>query len=323
MEDDNCEAVVFRPSKKRKFRHRVTNEEEQIDAPKSREGPGNGLDSEEPLVVPLPASAPLHRGARNKSGVAFSSASHSRRHAPDSEDMTAEDAEPILSNTITLSTSKFVPAAGLAAVKDDQHMTSYIDSKLAETYMRTNPQATDCTTTHSVTPEHNALADASRDGPPQAQTDRLHAYEVEEIDAESPLDQASDRQSSSRSRKREPKPRFDRHGKPLPPRKPRNWRSEDDKARDSLVDRLLSESRMEPIYDHEPSDGNRQGRGLDLDADRRMAEEFEREFRANAAERQAKMRAAASSKTAGSKTAGETSTGPRLGGSKNARMAKK
>ncbi|PSK46502.1 hypothetical protein B9Z65_5470 [Elsinoe australis] len=217
-----------------------------------------------------------------------------------------------------LSSGRFVTSTGQAAVKDDEHMTAYIDSKLAESHFKTTNTATELQQSSLGTPAAEGDPRELRI-PSQSEGTKSRHHAVEEVEIDKSGQAVAKEEPSKHSRRREPKPRIGRDGKPLPPRRPRGYRSENDKARDSLVERLLAENRVEGIYDapDAANSADDKRRGQDLEADARMAEEFEREFQANAEERRAKMKARPASKTV------EPISGPKLGGSKNARAAKK
>jgi len=120
------------------------------------------------------------------------------------------------------------------------------------------------------------------------------------------------------TRIRKERVRLGRDGKPLPPRKKRYERTADDAARDAMVERLLSENRFDNIYTG-PSPGGDGGgdearAGQDEDADARMADEFRREFLASAEENKAR-------RQMGGAKATDMTKGPKMGGSKNQRVA--
>lgn len=89
--------------------------------------------------------------------------------------------------------------------------------------------------------------------------------------------------------KRQRPVRLGRDGKPLPPRKPRHGvKTFEDLARDSMVEKLLSESRLEGIYspvEHSGLGTAGVAPGTDEAADERIAEEFRKEFLASAEEK--------------------------------------
>ncbi|GAM85557.1 hypothetical protein ANO11243_035640 [Dothideomycetidae sp. 11243] len=111
--------------------------------------------------------------------------------------------------------------------------------------------------------------------------------------------------------------------------KRKDQRSEVDIARDALVDRLLSTThRIDSPY--EPAAAEPRASGRNPDADARMAAEFEREFRLGAELRRERAGASAvAGPIAGSGQKGHVSasaapgganiSGPKMGGSKNAR----
>lgn len=110
-------------------------------------------------------------------------------------------------------------------------------------------------------------------------------------------------------------------------------RTEDDLARDALVEQFLSENRLENVYDDPrarataaagagavPDDGATRV-GHDKDADTRLAEEFRREFLAEAEQRRQLKRARQPAASAGGKTGTDEPKGPKLGGSRQQRAA--
>ncbi|KAF4554590.1 Hypothetical protein D9617_4g003450 [Elsinoe fawcettii] len=313
------EQVVFRPSKRRKtFRQRDSEDdaEHMSDAPISQDV----KDKRSRIIDDQVATNPRvqiqkRHGAHTRTGVNFSSSSkHDHLEPRRLENVTHMPLAPRDGRLEMASASvgRFVSATGQVTVKDDKHMTAYIDSKLAEIHMPEHSTTSMQSASQAATREASASTYAA---PSQPEGTKARHHIVEEVVVDQSLGDTTPTAARDR-RHREPKPRLDRHGKPLPPRRPRGWRSEDDKARDSLVERLLTENRLEGIYDNTTTGRTSGSRGADPDADRRMAEEFEREFRANAEERRAKQIPAAS------KTA-EPVSGPKLGGSKNARIAKK
>ena len=130
-------------------------------------------------------------------------------------------------------------------------------------------------------------------------------------------------------RKKRQRVRIGRNGKPLPPRKPRYVRTEEDVARDALVESLLSENRLENIYSPVNRPGPGQSTtgaapGLDEDADRRAAEDFRREFMAHVEERNLRRGVPAPpGHGAAVGKGGDVMKGPKLGGSRSQRAAMK
>ncbi|KAG8629519.1 hypothetical protein KVT40_003384 [Elsinoe batatas] len=312
--DGTAKEVVFRPSKRRRvLRQRAVDENGDTShvgtiKQQAKDDIG-GSDIASPTETTPPTFSRRSRGSQ-KFGVSFSTASKAEGNADvSSQPLVTTNIVP---QTAAMSAGRFMPAIGEVTVKDDKHMTAYIDSKLAEmqsTRSRSDPPAQSSSNGDPIA----ASPIGARSNPPEGIKARHHTVEEVEINPRDP--DTTSNPSKDRKRK-EPKPRLDRHGRPFPPRRPRNWRSDDDKARDSLVDRLLAENRLEGIYDSPSTNAAPGAKGVDTDADRRMAEEFEREFRANVEERKIKQ-ATASAKTA------EPVSGPKLGGTKNARMVKK
>ena len=152
------------------------------------------------------------------------------------------------------------------------------------------------------------------DQAPRAPSSNVQSGGIEEVE----VSVRDGEDVSGKPRIKKQRVRIGRDGKPLPPRKPRNAPTEDDLARDALVERLLSENRFDKTYMDatEPSKPQQSGLqpGQNEDADSRMAEDFRREFLANAAENRAK-------RQAGPPTAkgAEVMKGPKMGGSRNQR----
>ena len=144
----------------------------------------------------------------------------------------------------------------------------------------------------------------------RAPTTNLRSGDIEEVEVS--LQDGVD--STGKPRMKKQRVRIGRNGKPLPPRKPRNAPTEDDIARDALVERLLSENRYDKAYAEPQSSRDMSRPGHNEDADAQMAEEFRREFLANAAENRAK-------RQAGPPVAkgAEVVKGPKMGGSRNQR----
>ncbi|KAF2227738.1 hypothetical protein BDZ85DRAFT_6871 [Elsinoe ampelina] len=311
--DGPAKEVVFRPSKRRKVLRQRSVDEEVGASDVVTVDQQPGYDVGGPYIAsPARAIPSISRRSRGnqKFGVTFSTANKAEGSADVSSQQLAT--ANVVPQTAAMNAGRFMPAIGEVTVKDDKHMTAYIDSKLAEMHSTRSRSVPPVESMSNRIP-NAASPNGSVPNQPEGIKSRHHTVEEVEIIPGEP--ETASVPSKDRKRK-EPRPRLDRHGRPLPPRRPRNWRSEDDKARDSLVDRLLAENRLEGIYDSSSANAALGAKGVDTDADRRMAEEFEREFRANVEERKIKQ-ASASAKTA------ESASGPKLGGSKNARMVKK
>lgn len=122
-------------------------------------------------------------------------------------------------------------------------------------------------------------------------------------------------------------------GSTFVPRRRRHIRTEDDIARDALVEQFLSENRLENVYAGPSATGlhatvkTERGAtpeaaqaGHDRAADIRLAEEFRREFMAEVEERKQLKRARQPAASAGKAGADELK-GPKLGGSRQQRAA--
>lgn len=202
---------------------------------------------------------------------------------------------------------------------------AYIDSKMAELRSERAAQAQ----AQADHPQDSALIEPATAGPSQDRTstrDQVHGLrqgELEEIE----LDQQHQTIRTTTKAKRQRPPRLGRDGKPLPPRKPRyGVRTSEDVARDTLVEQLLSESRLENIYSPAAQSAlNTAGvaPGADEAADERLAEEFRREFLASAEEKNNARRAAPAMPGAGgiAGAKGDPTKGPKMGGSRQQRAA--
>lgn len=200
---------------------------------------------------------------------------------------------------------------------------AYIDSRLADLRSAGADSQTndgeDIDDLEEDDDDDNILASHDRKIAPR--TNPGHAYgALEEVEIGTPS--TTSKQPGPRVKKQ--RVRLNRFGKPLPPRKPRyNARTDTDIARDAMVEDLLRESRLDNIYS-DPADAsgaNTQGvaPGQDEAADERLAEEFQREFLANLAERQAK-KPPGPPGNAGA-AGGAEAKGPKLGGSRSQRAA--
>lgn len=188
-------------------------------------------------------------------------------------------------------------------------------------------------TNSSLQPKSNASADASiKPSQPSKSIPLPLTNQPAEIDLSThPLPAPSS--TASAQKRKPPKPRLGRDGKPYRPR-PRRGPNEEDIARGALVEQVLSEHdvRLASIQGQGQGgkvNGERGNRGKDEDADERM----EREFRAQFLERSSVTSGAgggvASGKSGGvgdgkkdgasAAGGGVLSSGPRLGGSRSAR----
>lgn len=330
--DAGSHEVLFRASKRRKvFRKRPDEDDDQDDqnpALQERQGSqplleasrcngtivrGNEVVKDSPTAE---RSASHRSGAARRSGVGFSNSRTQR---------TTDSAEPNERNAIirsdpgqsaiTAAASRFTMPTGQVAVKDDKHMVAYIDARMAS--IRSNqasesesePRNDTTMPPHQLTPSHAS--------PDSRLAQSIHRPgDVEEVEVI--IQDGKDATGKPRVRKQ--RVRLGRDGKPLPPRKPRNAPTEDDIARDALVERLLSQNKFEGIYDESSnasqSSQSASQRGQNEDADARMAEEFQRDFLANVEENKARRQAA------GPAAKGmDVMKGPKMGGSRNQRAA--
>lgn len=133
---------------------------------------------------------------------------------------------------------------------------------------------------------------------------------------------ATDTSATAPTRKPRP-PRLGRDGKPLPPRRNRGpQRTEDDFARDALVEQIMRESQLN-MYDSVPartSVANGAPPGADEAADERLADEFRREYLAAMEEKNASKKPPGPPGLASREKDG-TLKGPKLGGSRSQRAA--
>ena len=146
---------------------------------------------------------------------------------------------------------------------------------------------------------------------------------LEEVEIDQMSRRPGDGRNTSAPKARKQKVRLDRFGRVRPPRKSRHAaRTEDDHARDAMVEELLHESRFDNIYSDPTSESvvNTEGAmpGQDEAADERLAEEFRREFLANLEEKNMKKQAGPPGQAG---AGGPETKGPKLGGSRSQRAA--
>lgn len=151
-------------------------------------------------------------------------------------------------------------------------------------------------------------------------TNRVSQGDLEEVDLSLRPSSNSDKPGSLKPKK--PRVRLDRFGRPFPPRKPRHGlRTEDDKARDALVEEILHEAPFDNIYSESGSQANPKTEGVtpgqDEAADERIAEEFKKEFLAN----QHRNVPRQSGPPGSTSKQGADVKGPKLGGSRSQRAA--
>ncbi|KAF2152633.1 hypothetical protein K461DRAFT_294285 [Myriangium duriaei CBS 260.36] len=302
MDDSSEEKVMFRPSKRRKvFRTRATDDEEEGVFEAKKENPDTTKSGDEDDLKGFGRPKAHLRNPFRKSGIAFSSGDRPNRDSSNGDvNATAlVPSNPAIS-AAAMAASRFVVPTGQLAVKEDKHMTAYIDSRLTSATRATAPSS----------PQHTTQPEAPLKSSPNQNTQVT------------PQSSASDQPSNPKHPSRPVHHR---------PRRPPVRTTADD-ARDALVDQLLSTThRVESPYSAATVSTfttSTTVRGHNPDADARMAAEFEREFRLGAEERRARSLAAAAANNAapvgaaGKAAASSSSSavvdkGPKMGGSKN------
>ncbi|KAJ5653575.1 hypothetical protein N7490_000578 [Penicillium lividum] len=330
-EADTAPETLFRPSKRRKFIPRRTNDTDSVEvATPSRNdnqtpealSTGDEDQTAQPTnVVRLRRSHPARKG-----GIGFSATSRSkngnRQTALASEESEADRIQAMADRFTTYTgqsedVDKHMYDALFCATQPDQYPTNkirmaYIDSEMAKR-SKLSPLLDNSEASQSA--ETNNTSEASI---PDQQRAPASLGKLHEID----LGQETTMQNIARTeaaRRRiagdEESPNFgepERHGRSGADKAWRNrkQRTSADIERDRLVEQVMRESRLE-IYD-EPEE---EGVGDDQDADDRIAEKFRLDFM-DAIQSRRRIRP---TRTTTEKTEGPK--GPKLGGSRSARAA--
>ncbi|KAK4042066.1 hepatocellular carcinoma-associated antigen 59-domain-containing protein [Parachaetomium inaequale] len=239
---------------------------------------------------------------------------------------------------------RFAPQTGMVGELVNRHMEEYVESELARRKRHAAEVAAQQQQLEQQMREDSTLsATGDDDGQPgpssavpgggQADSQRVLHGRLLEIDlgdeararniemterARRRLQGQIDEEEHEETKGRPRKVRLGRDGKPM---RSRNRRGSDDIKRDQLVEKFLSENRLD-MYDTQPEQTVNPAALEEEDgaADDRIAEEFRREFMDAMAQRNRRRRTAQPAKP-GAKNQEEILKGPKLGGSRNARAA--
>ncbi|KPI39250.1 uncharacterized protein AB675_5228 [Cyphellophora attinorum] len=319
------EVPLFRAPKRRKVDPTATTRGRTV-SPGPETGDGNDDDGPQMLTLRRPARP-------GKTGVLFTSAKAGPSDR--SADMTVMKAAAPEQHLEDIA-GRFVGSAG-HRIDVDHHMLAYIDSEMAKrrqvqhSSTRLSENESSSESSASASPEHDP-AEANVPPPPiAAPSPSVIPSRPQHQLSEVPLPPREPTPPPAPKRTR--KPRLDRHGRPMRPRRGPKRRPSEEIARDALVEAVLHEHKLDhyqpgPNTNDKPSSGS----GGDVTVkqkadDEAFAAQFQQDFEDRMAERRRRKdplpQTAAAVKSGGAKAAAaeeQKSSGPRLGGSRNARI---
>ncbi|KAK4956096.1 hypothetical protein LTR28_005967 [Elasticomyces elasticus] len=341
---------IFRAPKRRKiFRRRFEDEPERDSIETSESSPKSPTkETQSPTANITQESIARLRKLRSsrRAGIVFSTSAQ-RHHRTASPDASATPATVRPVQTVEdMAGARFVAPTGQVGQVEDRHMTAYIDSRLATQH---TPAAAEIPPSLPKSSAHSSVLRGERPTTKtQSETEGLSAGQgrLQEIDLgpdatlrniartahaaqRLATGNASPLPPQEQSAKASARPRLGKDGKPRPPRRRQPLRSEDDVARDSLVEQVLRESRLD-MYEAttaaaagESAGARARGDGEQA-ADDALAEDFRRDFLAAMEERNVRRMPPPPGMTGGAKPPGgkaEAPKGPKLGGSRSQRAA--
>ncbi|KAK1757622.1 hepatocellular carcinoma-associated antigen 59-domain-containing protein [Echria macrotheca] len=347
--------VVFRPAKRRKdYRHRSERDDEAaadgastaaaaaaIEAPATIAAPGvtspGNDDADEESGLSVAQALQRARNARKHrfGGVTFRAGPS---HAGDDDHATEENPEQRLvvrdgaDSMVPVGgiTTRFAPQTGLVGELVNKHMEEYVESELAKRQrLRAGALSQNQNTGQDGSARHDPGTEASQAVPGKSvESQRVMQGKLLEVDLG---DEARARaaEMTERAKRRlqglaaeeeipEKRPKKVRLGPDGKPWRSRNRRGSDDLKRDELVEKLMSENRLE-VYDLE---SNQAAPEVGFENEEQFAEEFRREFMENMSQNRRRRAVKPTGPVKpGAKKEDEILKGPKLGGSRNARAA--
>ncbi|KAL3417876.1 hypothetical protein PVAG01_10885 [Phlyctema vagabunda] len=340
-----AETILFRPSKKRKIYRQREREESPAPVEPAQQADEQTLDE---LITSTSATAELEstnvpiseilrlrkqRKAR-VGGVEFRTFATAlgKDEETDGAEMIVHGEDEAEKKEVEL--RKFAPQTGMIG-DVNKHMMAYIDSQLAA---RSSPSLSSSSAAKIKeaalfkAQEKNQRSDLDIPRQPASLGklmeidlgDEARARNIERTNQAQrrlngeDISDSDDGMNGDGKKKKPPKVRLGRDGKPFRSRRKR--RGSDDVKRDALVEAILKENRLE-IYDPPPQP--EKSANDDQAADDRIAEEFRREFMDAVSQRHRKKAAPPppSGGQPGKKGEEDVLKGPKLGGSRSARAA--
>ncbi|KAK4982057.1 hypothetical protein LTR66_009513, partial [Elasticomyces elasticus] len=257
---------LFRAPKRRKiFRRRFEDEPERDSIETSESSPKSPTqETQSPTANRTQESIARLRKLRSsrRAGIVFST-SEQRHNQTASPDVSAIPVTARPAQTVEdMAGARFVAPTGQVGQVEDRHMTAYIDSRLATQH---TPAAAEIPPSLPKSSAHSSVLRSERlTTKTQSGTEGLSAGQgrLQEIDLgpdatlrniartahaaqRLATGNASPFPPQEQSAKASARPRLGKDGKPRPPRRRQPLRSEDDVARDSLVEQVLRESRLD------------------------------------------------------------------------------
>ncbi|KAI9171356.1 hypothetical protein HJFPF1_00838 [Paramyrothecium foliicola] len=339
-EDAPQSPIRFRPGKKRKaaYRQRGADDDDDAAAAEHEVPEGGRPDSDVARAVVPAVAIKVEEGASDDEaavaaalrlrnarkgrlgGVGFRSDAR-----PDDDDtassasralVLADQEGPASDAVVGGITNRFTHQTGLIGELNDKHMTEYIESRLSSRKAPSAPPGSRAAPAADGQMQQQGHAQAVADpagSRPREQPvlqGKLMEVDLQEAMQERGRNGAKD-DGSRRGAKRQ---RLGKDGKPW---RPRNRRGSDDIKRDQLVEQFLHENRLD-VYDvSTPASSALDTADEDGAADERLAEQFQKQYMDDMAQRRQRRKPAQPAKP----TTEDVLKGPKLGGSRNSRAA--